>query len=183
MNARKPAPLNTGALVGIAELHDLSFSHQAAPLLRLLSQEAQLIPDLRRPRPWLGPWLAQREGQAVLDALLEQEWTGFLAHLGRVGPWVYAPTVQGLQRLSAGYTRLTVQAQGHDLSGCEAASLLGRLWTDGRCGGGFLAESAQPVNREQADQHVAVEPQQAELDFWTLAQIQAAQQRRDWAAR
>lgn len=179
MNARKPAPLNTGALVGIAELHDLSFSHQAAPLLRLLSQEADLIPDLRRPRPWL----AQREGQVVLEALLEQEWTGFLAHLGRVGPWVYAPTVQGLQRLSAGYTRLTIQAQGQGLSGCEAASLLGRLWADGHWGGSFLSESAQPVNREQAGQNISAEMQQAELDFWTLAQTQAAQQRRDWAAR
>ena len=179
MNARKPAPLNTGALVGIAELHDLSFSHQAAPLLRLLSQEAQLIPDLRRPRPWL----AQQDGQAVLDALLKQEWTGFLAHLGRVGPWVYAPTVQGLQRLSVGYTRLALQAQGHGLGGCEAASLLGRLWADGRWKGSFLPESAQPVKREQAGQNVAADVQQAELDFWTLAQTQAAQQRRDWAAR
>ncbi len=184
MNARRPAPLNTGELVGIAELHDLSFSHQAAPLLRLLSQEADLIPDLRRPRPWL----AQRDGQAVLDSLLEQEWTGFLAHLGRVGPWVYAPTVHGLQRLSAGYTWLTLQVQGHDLSGCEPASLLGRLWSDGRWGegrrgGSVLTEGAQPVNREWAGQNVAATPQQAELDFWTLAQTLAAQQRREWAAR
>ena len=153
MNVRTPSPLNTGALNGIAELHDLSFSHQTAPLLRLLSQEAQLIPDLLRPRPWL----EQRNAQAVLDALLEQEWTGFLAHLGRVGPWVYAPTVQGLQRLSAGYTRLTFQAQGHDLSGGEAASLLGRLWADGRWGGSVLAGMPQPAQQEQTGQNATAE--------------------------
>ena len=181
MNARTPAPLNTGALVGIVELHDLSFGHQAAPLLRLLSQEADLFSDLLRPRPWL----ARQEGQAVLEALLEQEWTGFVARLGRSGPWVYASTVQGLQRLSAGYTRLTLQARGHDLTGCDRASLLGRLWADGHWKGSFLAVGARPVKREQVGQNVnvAANPQQAELDFWTLAQTLAAQQRRDWAAR
>ena len=146
----------------MAELHDLSFGYQAGPLLRLLSQETQLVPDLLRARPWLVDLQTREE---VLSALLEQEWTGFVARLGGLGPWVFAPSVADLQALSAAYTSLVEHAVGRDLSGREPESLLGRLWSGGDRAG-----------REPPDAAV-----QAEDAFWTLAESRAVQRRQAWA--
>jgi len=59
----------------------VSFAHAVPPLVRLLRDEAELVPDLLRARPWLAPG----DAEAVLNAVLDSEWTGFVARLGRVG--------------------------------------------------------------------------------------------------
>jgi hypothetical protein len=165
---RRPEPHVSPALpvglLGLAEVHDLSFGSQIAPLLRLLSQEAELMPDLLRARPWLDSGLVS-DADSLFSLLLDQEWTGFVAHIGRVGPWVYAPTVAALQQLSAGYTQLVGVARQSDLSGVGAASLMGRLRDAGLPqGSGRDALAAEQL-------------------FWQLAQAQAAQQKQLWAAR
>ena len=150
-------------LLGIAEVHDLSLAYQIGPLLRLLSEEADLLPDLLHARPWL----AEGEPQEVLETLLEQEWSGFLARLGSVGPWVFAPTVAALQALSGAYTAVVEAASTSDLRGCGAPSLLGRLNASGKLSGQGEVTGAQKT----------------EADFWALAEGRAARQRADWAAR
>lgn len=173
-SSARSAP-SSGPLTGMAELHDLSFEYQIAPLLRLLDQETELIPDLRRPRPWLAAQLldapqfpdAAPSPDQVLAALLEGEWAGFVARLGRLGPWVFAPSVADLQALSAAYTLLVERAAGSDLSGQAPASLLGRLWNSGERSGQAFPDTAV----------------QAEADFWLLAASRAARQRAEWASR
>lgn len=162
---RRPSPVSPAlpaGLTGLAEVHDLSLQSQISPLLSLLSQERELIPDLLRARPWLA---ARLPPPLVLAAVLELEWTGFVARVGRAGPWVFAPTVAGLQQLSAGYARLVEAARQSDLSGAGADSLLGRL-RDGGVPPGTGHEALA-----------------AEQQFWQLAQDQAARQRQLWAAR
>jgi len=148
----------------MAELHDLSFEYQIGPLLRLLAQETELLPDLRRARPWL---TADQTPEEAFAALLDQEWAGFVAHLGRLGPWVFAASVVDLQALSAAYTLLVERAARSDLSGQHPDSLLGRLWHGGERSGRGPAEPAV----------------QAERAFWTLAASRASQQRQAWADR
>jgi hypothetical protein len=163
MRRRVPvSPAPHTALLGLSEVHDLSFESQIAPLLCLLSQELELGPDLLRARPWLG---SGQDAVTLLETLLEQEWTGFVAHIGRVGPWVYAPTVAALQELSAGYTRLVEVARQSDLTRVAADSLLGRL----RDGGLPIGTGRDALAAEQL--------------FWQLAKDHAAQQKLTWAAR
>ncbi|WP_424952559.1 hypothetical protein [Deinococcus sp.] len=171
---RGPAP----SLIGMAELHDLSLAYQIGPLLSLLSAEAELIPDLLSARPWL----TEMNAQALLETLLEQEWSGFVARLGRVGPWVFAPSVADLQALSGAYARLVEQASGSDLTGSEPASLLGRLWGSGELSGGEPA-IRKPAIRAPAIRAPAAEAEDPERAFWTLARTRALRQRQAWADR
>lgn len=156
--------LPVSALLGITEVHDLSFAYQVGPLLRLLSAETHLSGDLLHARAWLTE--LESAGQ-LLDTLLEQEWSGFLARLGRVGPWVFAPTVADLQALSAAYTTVVEMAYQSDLQGSSPSSLLGRLRASGEFSG----------------QVGSLQAEEAERAFWTLAGTSAARQRAEWAAR
>lgn len=153
-------------LVGISELHDLSFGYQVPPLVRLLSQEPELPLDLLRARPWLAS-LVLPDAEAVLNTLLEQEWAGFVAHLGRAGPWIYAATVTDLQLLSGSYSRLVEYASGSALADSDATSLLGRLWSTGMMSG----EQQRPEQDHEAEQA-----------FWALVQATAEARRTAWSA-
>ncbi|MGY2893933.1 hypothetical protein [Deinococcus sp. UYEF24] len=163
LQSMKRGAQSSPSLLGMAEIHDLSFAYQIEPLLRLLGEEADLLPDLLRARPWL----ARSAPQEVLETVLEQEWSGFLARLGRLGPWVFAPTVADLQALSGAYAAVVETATRSDLRGCSPASLLSRLWASGELSG------QGPVSRAE----------EAETIFWTLAEGRAARQRAEWAAR
>jgi hypothetical protein len=162
----KSGPRPSHTLLGIAEVHDLSFAYQAGPLLRLLAGEDDLLPDLRHARPWLAE-LERHGGEQVLESLLEQEWSGFLAQLGRLGPWVFSPTVADLQALSGAYNAVVEAASTSDLRSCAPPSLLGRLRVSGELSGQGPVEGAEV----------------AEATFWTLAETRAARQRAEWAAR
>ncbi|WP_407541591.1 hypothetical protein Q0M94_19055 (plasmid) [Deinococcus radiomollis] len=164
----KRGPLPSTTLLGISEVHDLSFAYQIGPLLRLLSAEAELLPDLLRARPWL----AQRGSQQVLEALLEQEWSGFLARLGRLGPWVFAPTVADLQALSGAYTTVVEAADTSALQGAAPFPLLDRLRASGERGGQARSARGSSARAEAAEQA-----------FWALAEARAERQRAEWAAR
>ncbi len=153
----------SSTLIGIAEVHDLSFAYQVEPLLRLLHEEAELLPDLLRARPWL----AESGRQEVMATVLEQEWSGFLARLGSLGPWVFAQTVADLQALSGAYSAVVEAASRSDLRGCAPSSLLGRLRTGGELGGQGAVTGAE----------------EAEAAFWAQAESKAARQRAEWAAR
>jgi hypothetical protein len=167
---KRPAPPSR-TLMGLAEVHDLSYAYQAAPLLQLLEDEADLLPDLLHARPWLAG--LERVGAVrVLETLLEQEWSGFLARLGRLGPWVFAPTVAGLQALSGAYSAVVLAASGSSLEKQPASTLLGRL-----ANGGGLTEPTAPERRPSG------QAEDAERAFWALAQAKAEEQRTDWASR
>jgi hypothetical protein len=160
-------------LLGIAELHDLSYKYQIEPLLRLLDQEEELVPDLLGARPWLKQ---TEDAQQVLEAILEHEWSGFVTHIGRVGPWVYAPTVADLQALSGAYTLLTQQARTLDLSCCTPQSLLGRLAGSEDWANEGHVQLAHGLPNTADAQHI-------EEAFWALARAKSEQQRNVWAAR
>lgn len=162
----KSGPRPSHTLLGIAEVHDLSFAYQAGPLHRLLADEGELLPDLQHARPWLAE-LERHGGEQVLESLLEQEWSGFLVKLGRLGPWVFSPTVADLQALSGAYNAVVEAASRSDLRSCAPPSLLGRL----------------RVNGELSGQGPVEEAEVAEATFWTLAETMAARQRAEWAAR
>lgn len=151
-------------LLGIAEVHDLSLAHQVGPLATLLADEQEVVADLSRARPWLE---ALDTPQGVLDALLEQEWSGFVARLGQVGPWVFAASVAGLQALRARYADVVTQAGRSRLEGALPASLLGRLRATGVHG---TAQDLEHALR-------------AEEAFWIQAQAQARQTREAWTFR
>ena len=168
MKAR-PRPGGLGPLIGIAEVHDLSFAHEVLPLVQLLSEEPELAPDLRRPRPWLPGTL---DTEAVLNALLDQEWTGFVAHVGQVGPWVYVPTVADLQSLSAAYTEVVEAARSADLSGSSAD-------LSGSFAGSLLTRLSGPLCPVACGQAA---PLDLEAAFWQLAANLAAQRRSQWSS-
>ncbi|ULH17115.1 hypothetical protein MF271_18465 (plasmid) [Deinococcus sp. KNUC1210] len=179
-----PKPSGTGSpdwtrLTGIAELHDLTRPGEVAPLVRLLSDERWLTPDLLQARPWL-PEMTGAED--ALLGIFDLEWSGFLTHLGSVGPWVYAAGVADVQALAHAYGDLVRLALSHfqtDLlaaafSRAEAGrvpSLLARL--------GPLAPPADI----RADPRKAATLLGAEESFWAAVQRQARQRTDAWAAR
>ncbi|PNY82798.1 hypothetical protein CVO96_01360 [Deinococcus koreensis] len=140
-------PTARARLSHLAELRDVSSPAEAARASAEFSGEPGFAADLLAVRPWLSPATPKRE---VLGALLDSEWTGFLALLGEYGPWVYVSTVRDLQTLSARYGELITAASGADeeavwnaSQGTVFPSLLARLEaTDYRRpgqGGGDLA--------------------------------------------
>ncbi|WP_188961614.1 hypothetical protein [Deinococcus aquiradiocola] len=148
----------------------MSFAHAVPPLVRLLRDEAELVPDLLRARPWLAPG----DAEAVLNAVLDSEWTGFVARLGRVGPWVYAPSVADLQGLSARYTALVQVTRAV------------RAAPDGRAGApGAAARAGGPLAARLRAEGRSVPPDAAGLEdaFWRDAEGRAREQRDAWLAR
>lgn len=105
------SPQARARLAHLAELRDVSSPAEAARASAEFAEEPGFAADLLRVRPWLSPQTPRRE---VLGALLDTEWTGFLALLGEYGPWVYVSTVRDLQILSARYGELVTAASGAD---------------------------------------------------------------------
>lgn len=162
-------------LAHLTELRDLSSPSDAARVGAELAGEDWLAADLLAVRPWLPPDTAAR---ALPGALLEAEWTGFLALLGEHGPWVYAASVADLQRLSRRYAELVRQAAGaaEDVALAAASasggrpSLLARLeGTDYRRPSGPSPAAAELATLEEA--------------FWAEAGAQARARRAARAAR
>lgn len=95
-------------LAHLTELRDIDSPAAADRAGAEYAGERWLAPDLLGVRPWLPPDTPRRE---VLRAVLNGEWTGFLALLGEYGPWVYAADVRALQDLSGAYAALVQAAQ------------------------------------------------------------------------
>lgn len=91
---------HTPHTTSFAELRDIDSPAAARRVGAEFGREAHFAADLLRARPWLSPELSGRE---ALSAILEGEWTGFLALLGEDGPWVYATSVRDLQELARLY--------------------------------------------------------------------------------
>ncbi|WP_189090086.1 hypothetical protein [Deinococcus ruber] len=172
-------PTDWTRLTGIAELHDLTRPGEVVPLVRLLSDERWLAPDLLQARPWLP---AATSAEDVLLGIFDLEWSGFLTHLGSVGPWVYAAGVADIQALAHAYGGVVRLALAHSQADLLAAafsqvegegvpSLLARL--------GPLAPSADL----RADPQTAAALLSAEQTFWAAVQRQARQRTDAWAAR
>lgn len=95
-------------LAHLTELRDIDSPAAADRAGAEYAGERWLAPDLRGVRPWLPPDTPPR---GVVRAVLDGEWTGFLALLGEYGPWVYAADVRALQELSGAYAALVQAAQ------------------------------------------------------------------------
>ncbi|OOV15629.1 hypothetical protein [Deinococcus sp. LM3] len=95
-------------LAHLTELRDIDSPAAADRAGAEYAGERWLAPDLLGVRPWLPPDTPPRE---VVRAVLNSEWTGFLALLGEYGPWVYAADVRALQELSGAYAALVQAAQ------------------------------------------------------------------------
>lgn len=107
-------------LAHLAELRDVSGPAEAARASAEFAGEPGFAADLLGVRPWISRDTPRRE---VLNALLNTEWTGFLALLGEYGPWVYVGTVRDLQTLSARYGALVAAASEADEDAVWNASL------------------------------------------------------------
>lgn len=104
-------PLTAAArarLAHLSELRDIDSPAAADRAGAEYAGERWLAPDLLGVRPWLPPDTPLR---GVVRAVLDGEWTGFLALLGEYGPWVYAADVRALQELSGVYAALVQAAQ------------------------------------------------------------------------
>ncbi|GAA5441261.1 hypothetical protein ACFQDE_01510 [Deinococcus caeni] len=95
-------------LAHLTELRDIDSPAAADRAGAEYAGERWLAPDLLGVRPWLPPDTPLR---GVVRAVLDGEWTGFLALLGEYGPWVYAADVRALQELSGVYAALVQAAQ------------------------------------------------------------------------
>ncbi|THF88838.1 hypothetical protein E7T09_06600 [Deinococcus sp. KSM4-11] len=129
------------------------------------ASEAHFASDLLTARPWLPSGTPRRE---VMGALLDIEWTGFLALLGEHGPWVYTGSVRDLQVLGDRYGALVTAARAAPEHAVFAAaqarphSLLIRL---------EATDYRQPGRAPTPDLTVL------ETGFWHEAQAQAAARR------
>lgn len=159
-------------LAHLTELRDVFSPSDAVRVGAEFAGEEWLARDLLAVRPWLPQNTPKRE---VVSAILNSQWTGFLALLGEYGPWVYVPDVAQLQQLSRLYAALVAAAsQASEEQAFASASLssafpslITRLeQTDYR----------QPVN--QNHDLVAFE-----LAFWHAAQANAKSSFEAWRAR
>ena len=105
------SPAARARLAHLAELRDVSSPAEAARASAEFAGEPGFAADLLGVRPWMSSDTPKRE---VLNALLDTEWTGFLALLGEYGPWVYVGTVRDLQTLSGRYGALVAAASVAD---------------------------------------------------------------------
>ncbi|GGR50947.1 hypothetical protein GCM10008959_10350 [Deinococcus seoulensis] len=183
-------------LAHLTELRDIDSPAAADRAGAEYAGERWLAPDLLGVRPWLPPGTPRRE---VPGAVLNGEWTGFLALLGEYGPWVYAADVRALQELSGAYAALVQAAQtapedvalhaaARSLADAPHHTLLIRLeatpyrrperparwwparwWSWGRPGRQPPADAATLVELERA--------------FWTLVAAHAQDRRAAWVAR
>lgn len=164
------SPAARARLTHMAELRDVSSPGDAQRAGAEYARERHLAPDLLRVRPWLAPDTPARQ---VVTAVLNTEWTGFLALLGEHGPWVYAGSVRDLQELAEGYGALVRAAStATDDIAFQAAqatpdSLLTRLEaTDYRVPGNH---GAAPGPLERA--------------FWQDTHREALRRRQQWLQR
>ncbi|PTA69719.1 hypothetical protein [Deinococcus arcticus] len=172
------SPADRAQLSHLTELRDIASPGAARRVGAELAGERTLAPDLLGARPWLPPDLGAR---ALLPALLEGEWTGFLALLGACGPWVYAPDVRAVQRLSAAYGALVSAAQTVPEEVALAAAGASSALAPGRT---LLPRLEAVPYRQPRHGAVSAETLVAlETSFWTLAAQLARAQHEAWKAR
>ncbi|WP_425145007.1 hypothetical protein [Deinococcus sp.] len=183
----KGAKLAWTRLTGIAELHDVTRHAEIEALVKLLSDEPWLAPDLLHPRPWLRG-LGSMSAEELLLNIFEQEWSGFVTHLGAGGPWVYAADVASVQALAHAYAEVVRLASRPP----ETNSLAAALRQEYEEAAPSLLARLGPVlltpvvgslpghSRSGADvPHLLA----AERAFWTAAEAQAWARRESWAAQ
>lgn len=158
-------------LTRLSEWHDLTRTAEAEALARELRGERELTPDLLQARPWLAQQLGLAEDaglaeqsslSGLLRTLLALQGPGFLARLGRVGPWVYVADVAEVQRLSARYAAVVAQTDSHESGPLTARLRATQMWP--------RSPARLPFWRRQAATAVATAP---EADFWAAAQALA----------
>ncbi|GAA5437586.1 hypothetical protein [Deinococcus aquaticus] len=178
-------------LAHMTELRDIDSPAAAARAGAEYAGERWLAPDLLGVRPWLPPDTPRRE---VPGAVLNGEWTGFLALLGEYGPWVYAADVRALQVLSGAYAALVqaaqvapepvaLQAAALSLADAPHHTLLIRLEATPYRRPGRPARWWSwrlPGRQPPADATTLVELERA---FWTQVAAHAQDRRAAWATR
>ncbi|WP_221088887.1 hypothetical protein [Deinococcus aquaedulcis] len=172
------SPAGRAQLSHLTELRDLDSPGAAARVGAELAGERTLAPDLLGVRPWLPRDLGPH---ALPGALLRSEWTGFLALLGEHGPWVYAPDVRAVQRLSAAYGALVMAAQAVSeevaLQAAQAAVARASHWT-------LLPRlEAVPYRQPRRGAATAGALLEREAAFWALAADLAQAAHTAWQAR
>lgn len=161
---RRPKP---AAVPIMAEFRDVSRPPDAERVAAEFGREIHFAADLLRVRPWLPP---QTPGREVVAAILNHEWTGFLALLGEYGPWVYAGGVSDLQRLSRLYGTLAAAASVTSAMNLNHAaqrrpdSLLARLNVSEQQPGGTSAQALAAL--EDAFWHETEAQARARYEAW-----------------